>query len=169
MYGMGVVPCHARTGRVAVDNDMASRRVASRRWSAQHPARRGFLASRSFAAREEEAVFSSATRARTRELSFPGQGTGARAGVNHPCRGARAQASGGRLVGDDDGAGGRRAAAVWGGGGGGGGGLAVRAGQLPCRRGCRGLLCLCVCADPTETSLWTGRRRRALELGCCCC
>jgi hypothetical protein len=28
-----------------------------------------------------------------------------------------------------------------------------------------------VCAaDPTETtSLWTGRRRRALELGCCCC
>jgi hypothetical protein len=165
MYGMGVVPCHARTGRVAVDNDMASRRVASRRWSAQHPARRGFLASRSFAAREEEAVFSSATRARTRELSFPGQGTGARAGVNHPCRGARAQASGGGGWWETTtGRAGRArlqsavavAVAVW------------PCVQASCRAGEGvGGCCACVCADPTETSLWTGRRRRALELGCC--
>jgi hypothetical protein len=143
MYGR-VVPCHARTGRVAVDNDMASRRVASVVSSAPRaPRLLGFSLVRG--ARGRSGFLECDARANQgAEFSGPGHG---RAGGRQPPvpRSTRASKWGGRLVGDDDWAGGPRAAAVCGGGG--GGGLAVRAGQLPCRRGCRGLLCLCVCGS----------------------
>jgi hypothetical protein len=149
MYGR-VVPCHAMPGPGGWRLTTTWHRAASRRVGGQLSTPRAAASwllarSRLRGARGRSGFLECDARANQgAEFSGPGHG---RAGGRQPPvpRSTRASKWGGRLVGDDDWAGGPRAAAVCGGGG--GGGLAVRAGQLPCRRGCRGLLCLCVCGS----------------------